>query len=244
MIDALAHRRLEPEIMDDPSLHAASHRAALRGLARINTMSRSDAPLWPAIRAALREANRPLRLMDVACGGGDVTLALGARAQREGLPLEVHGCDISDTALEFARKRAAARKLNVAFHQRDVLEQALPGDYDIITCTLFLHHLTGEAAARLLAEMARRAKLVIVSDLQRTQPALIAAWVGVRLLSRSPVVRVDGPRSVRAAFTLEELRKLAARAELQGAEVRQCFPFRMLLTWRQGTRKWANTEQE
>ena len=64
----------------------------------------------------------------------------------------------------------------------------------------------------------------------------IAGWllahVGTRLLSRSWVVHTDGPRSVAGAFTVAELRELAAEAGLVGAEVAWRWPFRMLLTWR------------
>ena len=52
-----------------------------------------------------------------------------------------------------------------------------------------------------------------------------------RVLSRSPVVHFDGPASVRAAYTLAELRSLADRAGLTGATVRPVFLCRMLLTW-------------
>ena len=47
-------RELVGEVMDDPSLDAAEHARALRGLAWINRVSRSAAVVWPAIEAAAR----------------------------------------------------------------------------------------------------------------------------------------------------------------------------------------------
>ena len=55
--------------------------------------------------------------------------------------------------------------------------------------------------------------------------------LGCRVLSRSPVVHVDGPRSARAAWTVTELRGLAERAGLAGASVERRLPCRMLLDW-------------
>jgi hypothetical protein len=50
-------------------------------------------------------------------------------------------------------------------------------------------------------------------------------------LSRSPVVRHDGPVSVAAAFSLAEARMLAQRAGLYGASLVRRWPCRFLLSW-------------
>ena len=53
-----------------------------------------------------------------------------------------------------------------------------------------------------------------------------------QLWTRSDVARVDGPRSVRAAFTLREARAMAEEAELVGALVHRAWPERFILKWR------------
>ena len=77
---------------------------------------------------------------------------------------------------------------------------------------------------------ARRA--VLINDLARSTAGLMLAHVATRLLTRSPVVHVDGPRSVEGAFTAEEARQLAERAGLHGSTVGRRWPFRYLLMWR------------
>ena len=72
---------------------------------------------------------------------------------------------------------------------------------------------------------------VVISDLRHSAFGYFLAWVMCRLLSRSPIVHHDGPVSVRAAWTLEELRTMAAEAGLVRAQVRSCWPWRMLLVW-------------
>ncbi len=44
------------------------------------------------------------------------------------------------------------------------------------------------------------------------------AWIGCHLLSRSPIVRHDGPVSVAGAYTIPEVRELAERAGLDWCE--------------------------
>jgi hypothetical protein len=104
--------------------------------------------------------------------------------------------------------------------------------YDVVMCSLFLHHLQREQARALLARMSDLAdRLVLVNDLVRSPVGFVLAYAGTRLLSRSWVVHTDGPRSVEGAFTMTELRVLAEEAGLRGAEVAARWPCRMLLTW-------------
>jgi SAM-dependent methyltransferase len=219
--------------MDDPSLPAAPHEQALRGLERINWWSGSAHILWGPIRQlAAERPGQPLRLLDVASGAGDVLLGLARRARRAGVPLDLHGCDLSATALEHARRRAAAHGLPITLVRRDVLTEPLPAGFDVVTTSLFVHHLTDGQAVGLLKSMAEStSRLVLVNDLRRCARGLALAHVACRLLSRSPVVHTDGPRSVAAAFTPDEARRLAERAGLHGATVTRRWPFRFLLAW-------------
>jgi 2-polyprenyl-3-methyl-5-hydroxy-6-metoxy-1,4-benzoquinol methylase len=224
----------EPEIMDDPVLDGGRHEAALRGLSRLNYFSRSAAILWPPIAALAQQlGRRELRVLDVATGAGDVPARLWFRAQRAGLHLEIHGVDVSPRAVAFAAERAAAKQAAISFSVRDVLAGPLPGGFDVVICSLFLHHLTEEQGVLLLQVMAKAAMhLVLVNDLRRSAAGLALAHLAARTLCRSDVVRVDGARSVRAAFTLPEATALARAAGLNGAVVERRWPLRFLLSWK------------
>ncbi len=77
----IAERRRTMELMDQPDLNPNLHVAALRGLRRINSISRSAAILWPSIADAARELHpAPLHVLDLACGGGDNALAISRLA--------------------------------------------------------------------------------------------------------------------------------------------------------------------
>jgi len=232
---SLPSRRLEPEWMDDPGLDVRRHARALRGLRRINRVSRSAPTTWRAIEAATADLprDRTLRIADIASGGGDVAIGLARRAARARRPVHVTGFDISPTAVEYASNRAAAMDLDVAFQQRDALAGPLPDGFDVLTCSLFLHHLTDERIVDLLGRMKRAAGVAVVgNDLVRSAGHLAAAHVFTRLLSRSPIVHYDGPQSVRAALTCEEATDLARRAGLIHARIERRFPQRFILTWR------------
>ncbi|WP_216902911.1 methyltransferase domain-containing protein [Synechococcus sp. CCY 9618] len=231
----LAQRHRQAEMMDQPGIDPVAHAEALAGLRRINAISGAVGSLFGPIDVLARERHgRPLRVLDLACGGGDNTIALAGKARSAGLAVQVDGCDLSPTALSIACRRAAERDLNATFFQADVLKDRLPESYDVILCSLFLHHLDEGAAIDLLGRMAQASRsLVLVNDLIRSPLGYGLAWVGCRLLSRSAIVRFDGPVSVQGAFRLNEVRDLAARAGLEGARVRRSWPERYLLSWHQ-----------
>jgi 2-polyprenyl-3-methyl-5-hydroxy-6-metoxy-1,4-benzoquinol methylase len=217
----LLHRRPEPEIMDQPGLDPAEHGRALDALARVNLLSLTASTLAAELARFQRDSGlSTLRVLDVACGGGDVVRALA----RPGW--HVAGCDISPTAVAHAAKQGGE------FFVHDALASPLPPGYDAVVCTLFLHHLSEEHVVALLRRFRESgARFVAVSDLERCRAGLWSAYLITRLITRSPVVHYDGPVSVRAAFTLPEARSLAKRAGLDGARLCRSWPFRWLLTW-------------
>jgi SAM-dependent methyltransferase len=230
---AASKRRRIPELMDQPGLDAAEHARALSGLGRINRVSKSAAMYWPELcRVAEAGAGRPLRVLDVASGGGDVPIALARRAVRSGVNIAIEGCDKSAAAVQFAGEQAAARALPVRFFTLDALSDEIPSGFDVIVSSLFLHHLDEREAIGLLGRIAAAAgKLIMINDLLRGPIEYALAWAGCRLLTRSKVVRHDGPVSVRAAFTMGEMRDLASRAGLEGVRLTRHWPGRFLLSW-------------
>ncbi len=232
LFSTLRQRQLEPEIMDQPDLDPIQHQQALRGLARINRWSRTASCLWTPIQKLLHSSDRPLDVLDVACGAGDNLVRLAQRAKRQNVPLRFHGCDISPVALEHAQSRAEKEKVDLSLFHCNILSDELPQTYDVVINSLFLHHLNEAEGLILLQKMSQAASgLLLVNDLNRCRRGLILAWLGSRVLSRSYVVHVDAVLSVRAALTPQEALILAERAGLSQATVRRTWPFRYLLEW-------------
>jgi len=225
-------RRLEPEILDQPGLDSRRHVHALRGLERINLLSLTASAFREPIGTfAARHAGRPLRLLDLASGAGDMPVQLKRWADKCAIPLEVYGCDISPISVEYALERAAVQKADVSFFVHDVLRDGIPDGFDIVTSSLFLHHLLSEDVRDLLRSASRSTRLILVSDLIRGRAGLLLAHAICRVITRSDVVHNDGPLSVAASFTMEEFRHLAADAGLQGYSIAWQWPFRFLFTW-------------
>ncbi len=234
MANRKTERRRQPELLDQPGLHFADHESALVGLRRINVLSRTSSFLWPAIAQLGRKRNGgdpPIRILDVATGGGDVPISLLRRANRRGLRVQIDGFERNPQAVEFARERARICGVAVIFSVFDALQSPLPLGYDVVTCSLFLHHLDEPDAILLLRQMGKAGRIVLVDDLIRSRRAYFLVWIGCQLLSRSPIVHNDEPVSVQSAFTPAEALSLANRAGLLGAKITRHWPCRFLLSW-------------
>ncbi len=235
-------RDRQPELMDAPGLDRSTHRTALRGLRTINKISGTVQAIWKCLDSCVPEGGA-LRVLDIACGGGDVAIGLAKSAMRAGKNIAITGIDISPTAIDHAREAAAqigqkgnedpkfALRPQIQFRQADVLSDEFTGEFDVAYCSLFLHHLDEVQAIQLLQKMKSiTRRMAIVDDLRRSRSGYFLAWLGGRLLSRSPLVHVDGPLSVRAAFTVSEAKELALRSGWQGVAVEKRWPQRYTMT--------------
>lgn len=217
--------------MDDPALDPQRHIRALQALRTVNALSWTAGRIWAELLSRGLSPGRPLRVLDLACGGGDVVVALRRRADEAGLPLTIDGCDRSPAALEHARAQADKQGIQASFMEMDVVDTPLPRGYDVLCSSLFLHHLTSAAAVRFLAAMAAAAPAFLVQDLRRTPVGYALAMITLRTVARSDVARVDGLRSVAGAFTLDEASTLVEEAGLEGARLWRCWPQRFAVSW-------------
>jgi SAM-dependent methyltransferase len=218
------HRAIARELMDD-LVDDDELEGNLHDIAFANAVFGGSAPV---VRTLRRLGAR--RVLDVGCGTADVPLAIVRDGARRGIDVHVTCLDRSPQMLALAR-RATGDHPAFAFVQGE--GEALPfpdGAFDVVTCTLALHHFAPDAAPALLRELRRVARLTpVVCDLRRSRLGLAAAWLWSRT-SRNRLTRHDGPLSVRRAYTPDEALALARQAGWPMARVRRERFFRMTLT--------------
>lgn len=218
------------ELMDDPTLDSGEHARALRALNRANRMLGVDRQLYQCLRWVAGEGAPSV--LDLGTGGGGFLGYVATRQRGNGACLRF-GLDHSTYALQQALRWQGGSLRCIAADSRTL--PLADSSVDVVTSSLFLHHFDEADVVAILKEAARVAKKgVVMGDLIRSRVALAATWLGTRLLSRSRVFHVDGPRSTRAAFRPSELAALAVRAGLRGACLERRFPFRVVLLWRKG----------
>lgn len=222
---------LQPELMDDPAIDPAEHDRALAGLARINRLSFAARAHLPALTDTAEKCGGRVRVLDVAAGSGDIGIGLARLAARRSIRVDLTLTDISPTALAACKRRTEAGRLSVEILAADAVRGPLP-PCDLAVCSLFLHHLDDAAAVRVLENMNQAARVGgSVNDLRRVRGGNMLADVVPRIVTRSEVVHADAAISARAAYTPDELQRMAMSAGLRAATVRRTFPARMTMTW-------------
>ncbi|MFI7744155.1 methyltransferase domain-containing protein [Kocuria rhizosphaericola] len=205
------------ELMDDPGCDLA---ALERTYARFDLVNLLVAGWSTAYRHRIRplaEPGRPLTLLDVGSGGGDVARALARWARRDGIDLRITGIDPDTRAHDWASARTARwsarhpRAVPPVFRRVTSRELVAAGEtFDVVVSNHLLHHLDPGPVRELVADSERLAgRLVVHNDLVRSPAAYRLYSVGVLPLAPGSFLRTDGLRSLRRAYLPHELRELA-----------------------------------
>lgn len=220
----LPGRSRETEWMDTAPVSDADYAACLADLAAVNTVTLARLPTLGFMARAVRRAGRPLRVLDVGCGGGDMLRRLRRWGRRAGHELELVGLDLNHQGIAAARAATPAR-MGIEFRCADAFA---PSDerVDVVLSSLFTHHLDDAAVVAFVRWMEQRAAVGwFVNDLHR-HPVADRAFRGLsRAAGWHRFVRHDGPVSVRRAFTRADWDRVLRQAGV-AADVRWHLPFR------------------
>jgi 2-polyprenyl-3-methyl-5-hydroxy-6-metoxy-1,4-benzoquinol methylase len=204
----------EPELMDRPQPVSSELENDLRNLRQLNRFFGSHCLVRNFLRRWIEPGDH-VRIVDLATGSGDIPRLIVDYAQKIGAKVEVDALDRQPATLEIARN-LSGNYPEISYVEANILEWRPAEPYDIVLCSLALHHFSDDDAVRLLRrcrELSR--KYVLVSDLRRGLLATIGVYLLTALIFREPMTRYDGRISAARAFSVAELDELAGRASWQ-----------------------------
>jgi SAM-dependent methyltransferase len=201
----------EPELMDRPQPVSAELASDLRNLRQLNRYFGSHSLTAHFLRRWILPGAK-LRVLDLATGSGDIPRLVVDHARKVGASVTVDAIDQQRSTLEIARG-LSANYPEIEFIEGDALSFGDGAPYDIVLCSLALHHFEEDDAVRLLARCRElSSKFVLVADLQRGLLATVGVYLLTALIFRDPMTRTDGRLSAARAFSFPEFRSLAERA--------------------------------
>ena len=202
----------EPELMDRPQPVTEELVSDLRNLRQLNRHFGSYALIEHFLQRWILPGTE-MRVLDLATGSGDIPRLVVDYARKIGATVQVDAVDRQNSTLEIARG-LSARYPEIDFVEADVLtfgEHTLP--YDLVLCSLALHHFDEENAVLLLQRCrALSNRYILVSDLRRGPLASVGVYLLTALVFREPMTRYDARLSAERAFSFSEFRSLAERA--------------------------------
>jgi ubiquinone/menaquinone biosynthesis C-methylase UbiE len=216
-----------PELLDTDSGSAAEIAGSLTDLRMFNNWFGGIATMSTLVRAAARQTGRrQLSLLDVAGAEGFLPDQVSRRLAPEGIRLEYTVLDRSAAHLDGRRPAIAAEAGALPFRE---------ASFDLVSSSLFVHHLEPEELVRFVDESLRVARIaVLVHDLRRAWVHLALAYAGLPLY-RSRLTRHDAPASVRRAYTPAEFRQIVSRSRAARVELENHYLYRMgAIVWKQG----------
>ena len=214
------------EILDSDQCPAPEAEASLRDLCRINRWFGGVATTRSLIQKVSRRAGRKhFSVLEVAAGLGEVPRAAAVQLAKRGISLEITDLDRFPSHLRRGHRAVAADALALPFRDNS---------FDLVSCSLFAHHLQPQDLAGFVDEASRVSRCaVLINDLIRHPLHLALVYAGFPLM-RSHVSRFDGVASVRRAYTPEEVRQiLTGTKAADNLEISTHYLFRMgVIVWK------------
>ena len=176
--------------------------------------------LAPLIQEVAERRGRDARLLELACGSGQFTLALARLAHKRRLPVEVTGSDIVPAYVQEGNARARHARLPVTFREINAFDmhELHDGDFDLIFIGSSLHHLHPGQLARMIAQSMRVARTAFVGvDARRSLLILGMVPVATLLLGNRYLLH-DSVISARRLYSEPEL-ELVAQIAAPGRSV-------------------------
>jgi len=201
----------DPELMDREQPVSPELEKDLANLVSLNRCFGSHR----LVRRFLREWLQPercYRVLDLCTGAGDLPRVMVDWARPRGITLRIDAVDANAATLEIAKADSAGYP-EISFLRGNALTHASSQSYDLVTCSLALHHFSEEDAARLLRRARElSSRFVLVADLERCAMTTFGVWLVTEFFYREPMTRHDGRVSAQRAFSFPEMRALAEGA--------------------------------
>ncbi len=165
-------------------------------------------------------------ILDLATGSADIPCMIADWARVRNIKVRIDAVDFHESTLEIARRRAAGYP-EISLIRADARDYSSAQTYDIVCCSLALHHFSENDAVKLLRQMRRLTHdKALVADLERSWIAWTTVWLLTTLVFREPMTQYDARLSVKRSFSYREFRSLAAAAGWENFFHRRFIPVR------------------
>lgn len=215
------------ELMDDFELEGEMLQDALDKIATINQLLGGNKLTLEGVKAVLQNVDKEseITIVDVGCGNGDMVRYIADYGIKEGYNFKLIGIDANAFTINHA-ENLSRNYTNITYKCIDIFtKQFNELKYDIVLCTLTLHHFNTNEIVQLVQQFNSISSVgIVINDLQRSSISYRLFQMVCFVFNLNKMSREDGLVSILRGFKKHELRNFSEQLGLKN----------YTLTW-----KWA-----
>ncbi|NNM51557.1 MAG: class I SAM-dependent methyltransferase [Pseudomonadales bacterium] len=203
------------EYLDDPGFPEKRRVGIVQSLHRFNrwvlAYQRFFNMLRPYLLRIEQQQGRAARILELASGSGEFSLALAKIAQHAGMSLSVTGSDYFVEHVNSCKNKALKQNLNVEFKQLNAFDlSGLPEhSYDLVFVAQSMHHFTPGQVAMMVHQSMRVAQTGFMGVDGQRSLSLFTIVPSAGVLMRSTDFIHDAWITLRKFYTESELAMIA-----------------------------------
>ena len=229
MLISTKYRTSNPEIMDDFAMEGETLKDALDKISKINRMLGGNKLTMDGVKALLKNSNKSeeITIVDVGCGNGDMLRSLADYAKKNKIKFKLIGIDANSFTVNYATK-LSSNYLNINFINQDIFDKSFSDlKYDIVLCTLTLHHFNKDEILKLLKVFNDNSSIgIVINDLQRSAVAYRLFQILCSIFRLNKMTREDGLTSILRGFKKQELVEFSEKLNFKKYKINWRWAFR------------------
>ncbi len=224
-----SYRTSASEIMDDFELEGEVLKDALDKIARINQLLGGNELTLQGVQDLMNTISKSneIVIVDVGCGNGDMLRTLAHFGTKNNLKFKLIGIDANSFTVKHAQK-LSKNYSNIRYRCEDIFDEEFKKlKYDILICTLTLHHFKDDEIMYLLDVFYKNAITgIVINDLHRNRIAYRLFQALCFVFRLNDMSREDGLTSILRGFKKEELMHFSQKLNFKNYKIQWKWAFR------------------
>jgi 2-polyprenyl-3-methyl-5-hydroxy-6-metoxy-1,4-benzoquinol methylase len=222
-------RTNNPEIMDDFDMKGEVLREALDKIAKINQLLGGNQLTLRGVQELISKIDKTqeITIVDVGCGNGDMLRKLADFGTKNNYNFNLIGIDANEFTINYARELSENHQ-NISYDCQNIFDKVFKElKYDIVLCTLTLHHFKNNEILNLQQVFFESARIgIVINDLHRSSVSYRLFQVVCVVFGLNQMSREDGLTSILRGFKKEELVAFSEKLNWKNYKIQWKWAFR------------------
>lgn len=219
------------EIMDDLNMQGNDLEKTLQDIDKINKWLGGNKVTIEGIKKLLKghPDGKMVHIADMGCGDGAILREIAKWGRDKEFPIKLSGIDANTHTIEIA-ERLSEFYPEINYKAINILDPTFQKEeFDIILCTLTLHHFKDEEIKEVTHNFSRQARIgVVINDLHRSKQAYFLFKVFCKIFVGNKIARKDGLTSILRGFKKREIKNFASHLPAERHDISWKWAYRYL----------------